>query len=54
VNLGALGVLQSNLEPIPFKVCVLLSFNNYFLLIVTKLGQRVALHDLDALGPPPK
>ncbi len=52
MNLGALGVLQNNLERIPFKVCVLLSLNNYLLLIATKLGQRVVLYDLDALGPP--
>jgi hypothetical protein len=50
VSLRALGVLQSNLEPSPLKVCVLLSANNYILFIAMKPSQRVVLHDLDALG----
>jgi hypothetical protein len=42
VSLGALGVLQGNLEPIPLKVCLPLSPSNYLLFIATESNQRVA------------
>ncbi len=42
VNFGALGVLQSNLEPIPLKVCVPPNPSNYLLLISLEPRQRFA------------